>query len=706
MTILVIAEKPSVAKDIAKVLQCTKRSNGYFYNEKYIISWAIGHLVTLKEPDEYNKEFKKWKMEMLPIMPEVIKTKPIKNTLAQFEMLKYLMDLESVTELICATDSGREGELIFRYIYELTKCKKPFKRLWISSMTNEAIKKGFQNLKDGKEYDNLYLCAKCRSEADWLVGINATRVFSIKFNALLSVGRVQTPTLSIIVNRYLEVQNFICENYFEINVIFNTSNKEEYKGLYINEKGISKINEKDKQKADEIIKMIKGESGKITKIQNEEKKIPPPLLYDLTELQRECNRKYGYSAQKTLSLAQDLYEKRKLITYPRTDSRYLSTDMKNSLKFIMQKLECIEIYEPFIKEINGLKTTKRIIDDTKITDHHAIIPTNSKLNINGLSIDEKNVFDLIARRFIAVFYPPYITSTTKIITSIVNYDFITKGTTIIDKGFTVLNIVFEKSKKEEILPNVQKEEIVQNKLAKIINKKTSPPALYNEATLLSTMENAGRLVDNEEIKESLKESGLGTPATRASIIERLIEVSYITRQKKSLVPTQKGINLIEIVPEHLKSPETTGRWEKGLTSIAKGNMEYDKFMQSIKKYVDFIIEYAKKNKTNIVFENKNYDKFKKSSRYKAMAKFGKCTLCNGDILENSKSFYCSNWNNGCKFSIWKNALERYNIFLHGQYIEELLKTNKIDNIEYKDKDGNNKIGTITLSGFIVKFQNN
>lgn len=701
MKSLIIAEKPSVAKDIAKVLKCSKKGEGYFYNENYIVSWAVGHLVALCEPQDYNSNYKKWNMSTLPIIPDNIKLKPIKNTASQLKILSSLMKIETVKELICATDSGREGELIFRYIYTITKCKKPFKRLWISSMTDEAIKDGFKNLKDGAFYDNLYFSAKCRSEADWLVGINASRAFSIKFNSLLSIGRVQTPTLALIVERDKEIKEFEVKEYFEINVTLKTTdtNEQIFNSTFIDEKNNTKIFEK--QLAQNILDDIKNENGTIFSVENETKKQPPPLLYDLTELQRDCNNKFSYSAQKTLNIAQSLYETKKAITYPRTDSRYLSSDMKSKIKPTLDKLNEISKYEKFLEPIlnnDDLSITKRIVDDSKITDHHAIIPTISKINISSLTNDEKNVYDLIVRRFIAVFYPNYIYSITKITTKIKQYNFLSKGTAILQAGWTALNIADKKQKKdiEEILPNVLKGDLVINENAKILQKKTKPPAQYTEATLLSIMENAGRLVDDDDLKEQLKESGLGTPATRAAIIERLITVGYVKRIKKSIVPTEKAIKLINILPKELKSPETTGKWEKGLSSISKGNMKSDRFMNSINNYVNFLVNYAKNSNVDVIFEDTNYEKYKNSKKYKNLEKFGVCPKCKGDILENSKSFYCVNWKTGCKFNIWKNSIENYNIFLHKDLIKNLLENKKIENVKFMGQDKTEKFATLTL----------
>ncbi len=493
---LVIAEKPSVARDIARVLKCDKKGDGFLYNDKYVVSWAVGHLVTLCEPEEYDKKYKKWQMETLPIIPEHIKTKAIKNTVPQFNILKKLMLSPKIDSLVCATDSGREGELIFRYIYELAGCTKSFERLWISSMTNKAISDGFANLKNGSEYDNLYTSAKCRSEADWLVGINASRAFTIKYNALLSIGRVQTPTLALIVAKQKEIDSFVVTEYYEVEADFG-----EYKGVWFNkETNDSKI--KTKEDAYNIVKTVKGKQAVVESVTKEEKKMPPPLLYDLTELQRDCNKKFGFSAQKTLDIAQDLYEKRKMITYPRTDSRHLSDDMIPKLKVIISKLNNTQQYNAYASKImamDKLPISKRIIDNSKISDHHAIIPTEVNINVNALGDDEFKVYDLIARRFMQVFYPYYIYSTTKIITVSEGESFQSTGTTVIDKGWTELNVNAEKKKKKEeaVLPNVEKGSEFNVVNAKAAQKKTKPPLPYNEAGLLSAIENAGRFVEDE-----------------------------------------------------------------------------------------------------------------------------------------------------------------------------------------------------------------
>lgn len=672
--ILVIAEKPSVAKDIARVLGCKQKGEGFLAGERYIVSWAIGHLITLAEPENYDIKYKQWKRETLPILPEQMKLKVISKTRSQFKILKSLMNHKEVESLICATDSGREGELIFRYIYEMAKCKKKVQRLWISSMTDIAIQEGFSKLKDSKEYDNLYLSAKCRSEADWLVGMNATRAYTLQYNALLSIGRVQTPTLAIIVQRQKEINNFIPEDYYEVETNYGT-----FKSLWFDKKE-SETKIKKLEQAEAIVKKVNHKKGIVAEIIKEQKKMLPPLLYDLTELQRDCNKKFGFSAQKTLSIAQDLYEKRKMITYPRTDSRYLSDDMKQKVKKTLEKLETVPQYHRYVQQILSLEALpfgKRIMDNCKVTDHHAIIPTDGKIKDN-LTEDEKKVYHTIVLRFLAVFFPQYLYEVTKVITVVAQEHFIARGILVLQEGWTAiykdLDMRKKENKEEEKLPELKKGQEVTVIQALCYKKKTKPPALYTESSLLSAMENAGRFVEEEALKEQLKENGLGTPATRAAIIERLLTVGYLVRKGKTLIPTEKGMNLIEVVPEELKSPQTTGKWEKGLSSIAKGKMTDKKFMASIRRYVCFLVETSAQEKQEVVFEKET----KKGKRKKSVS-LGTCPLCQkGSILENTKAYYCSEWKNGCAFTIWKNSVESYGISLKSAMVKKLLLQRKIN----------------------------
>lgn len=678
--ILVIAEKPSVGRDIAKVLGATGRGNGYLSGEKYIVSWAVGHLITLCDPEDYDINLKKWRFNTLPIMPDNLKLKGIKQTNDQLKVLESLMNDDDTESIICATDSGREGELIFRYIYEYVQCKKPFQRLWISSMTDKAIKDGFAGLKPSEAYDNLFYSAKCRSEADWLVGINASRAYTLKYDALLSIGRVQTPTLAIIVARQKEIDAFDSKEYYEVNTDYGN-----FGGTwFLVDYGETKIHEKEK--AEEIANKVKGKNATVTKIENEEKRQPAPLLYDLTELQRDCNRKFGFSAQRTLSIAQSLYEKRKMITYPRTDSRYLSDDMIPKIKATLKKLSYVDNYKEYalhVLSLEKLPVSKRIIDNTKVSDHHAIIPTDGNININILTDEERKVYNLIALRFLSVFYTAYVYNTTRAVVLSEDETFISRGTTIIEDGWMALYKGIdeeEKKKKKEkteeaVLPPLTDGDCLTIADAKAVKKKTQPPKPYTEASLLSAMENAGRFIEDENLREQLKDSGLGTPATRAAIIERLITVGYIVRKGKALVPTTKGMNIIAIVPEELKSPQTTGKWEKGLSSIAKGTMQDERFMGSIKRFVYFLIDNAKKADNTIVFEEE------KKAKGKSKGSLGKCPLCNeGEIFENKKAFFCENWKKGCKFTIWKNCLDTYGNTVDVPKVKELLKNKKVEGI--------------------------
>ncbi|WP_105616009.1 DNA topoisomerase III [Vallitalea okinawensis] len=666
--VLVVAEKPSVARDYAKVLGCKTKKNGYIDGDEYMITWALGHLVTLAEPHHYDEKYKSWRTDDLPIKPAQVKLRVNRKTSSQFNIVKKLMNDKSVEYIICGTDSGREGELIFRYIYHHAKCKKPIKRLWISSMTDIAIKRGFDNIEDGQKYDTLYYSAKCRSEADWLVGMNASRAFTLKYNTLLSIGRVQTPTLAIIVERHHEIENFKPEDYFELDADFG-----EYKGTWIDKDNNKKI--KTQAEATRLMEKIHYGTGVVASVEKKNKKTPPPLLYDLTELQRDANKKYGYSAKKTLSIAQDLYEKRKLLTYPRTDSRYITDDMKDTVRETLYKLNR-QPFTPLLKQIKELKFTKRIVNNKKVTDHHAIIPTNVTPQLEGLNKDEFQIYMLVAARLIEAFYPHYQEEATEIITMVNDESFVTKGKHISDLGFKEVKKVLlnEVPKEADELPLIQVDETYEVKNAIINKKQTKPPKTYTEASLLSAMEHAGKFVEDEAIKEKLKEMGLGTPATRASIIERLIHVGYITRKGKTLIPTEKGIKLVSALPPQIKTPEMTGKWERGLKRIHDGTMAPDKFMDSINRYVDYLVGHAANEKTTIVFPMQPGKK-KRSTGKKT---FGKCPLCEyGSVYENTKAYYCDHWKQGCSLTIWKDVLEKYGVKLENELMRTLLSDKKI-----------------------------
>jgi len=651
---LIIAEKPSVAKDIAKVLNCKQKKDGYIEGDNYIVTWAIGHLVILCDPEEYDIKYKKWAFNNLPVIPQKIKLKPNTKTYKQYQIVKALLNNSNVNEIICATDAGREGELIFRYIYELAKCKKPFKRLWISSLTEEAIKEGFANLKDGKIYDPLYYSAKCRSESDWLVGINGSRAYSIKYNSLLPIGRVQTPTLKIIVDRDMDVDNFTPMDYWEVKASFN-----EYSGIWVDLKTKeSKID--NIEKAESIKNKVVGKEGKITDFQKKKVVKKPPLLYDLTELQRDANKRYGYTAQSTLDIAQGLYEKRKVITYPRTDSRYLSKDLVPKLKNLIKKvgLEGYKEYTDILEKLDKLPINSRIVNDSKVSDHHAIIPTEKKAALDKFSMEEKNIYDMIVRKFLAVFYGDYEYFSITIVTNVDEENFKSNEQQTINQGWRVLYNEKEKNTNANTLVNMKKGDTSLVKNADIEKKQTKPPDRYNEALLLSSMENAGKFIDDEELREQLKASGIGTPATRASIIERIIAVGYIQRQGKNLISTEKGRKLIKVASDELASPELTGKWEKALDKIAKNQLDPKKFMDGIVRFTTFIVEDVIKNTEQVVFETYNKGNNNKSSKSSSYSNpLGICPACKlGNVMEGPKNFYCSEYKQGCKFGLFKDDI--------------------------------------------------
>ncbi len=584
MKSLVIAEKPSVAREIARVLNCNNKNKGFIEGPHYVVTWALGHLVSLAEPEDYDQKLKLWRMEDLPMMPDKMKLKVIRQSSHQYQIVKKLLHRGDIKELVIATDAGREGELVARWIIAQAKCNKPFKRLWISSQTDTAIREGFKHLKPGKDYDNLYDAAVCRAEADWLVGLNVTRALSCKYNAQLNAGRVQTPTLAMVVQREKEIQEFKPQPYWTVRADFG-----DYYGDWRDAKGQSRIF--DQERAVLITARIDGHEAIIEEIRRERKSEAPPLLYDLTELQRDANRRLNFSAQKTLSVLQKLYEQHKIVTYPRTDSRHITTDIVPTLG---QRLRGISTgpYQAMVKSLvsQKLNPAKRFVDNSKVSDHHAIIPTGEAVDLSVLLNDEKRLFDLIARRFIAMFYPPYTYEKTTICTLINGERFYSRGKVVKQQGWRSVTSKFEEEdkKQSEALPeqtlNRQEEgSKKQLKNCKINRAMTTPPARYTEASLLTAMENPGKFIDDKKLRESLTGSGLGTPATRAEIIEKLISSFYVERNGKQLVPTSKARQLIELAPEELRSPVLTAQWEEELNHIARGKGSRKAFIESIRR---------------------------------------------------------------------------------------------------------------------------
>lgn len=595
MKSLVLAEKPSVAREIARVLKCSHKQKGFIEGQQYVVTWALGHLVTLAEPDDYDVKYKQWKMEDLPMLPDKMKLKVIKQTSHQYQVVKGLMNRGDIKDLIIATDAGREGELVARWIMEQAKWKKPFKRLWISSQTDAAIQEGFAHLKTGRDYDNLFAAAVCRAEADWIIGLNVTRALSCKYNAQLTAGRVQTPTLAMIVQREAEIKKFRPVDYWTIRADFG-----DYFGDWRDKNNQGRIFEQ--AQAVTIMEKVKGKTGIIQDVKKETKSEPPPLAYDLTELQRDCNRRMGWSAQETLSVLQNLYEKHKLVTYPRTDSRYITKDIVPTLPARLQAMQSAP-YTDFVRPLlsQKLQPGKRFVDDSKVTDHHAIIPTEQRFNPGALSVSEKKLFDLIARRFLAVLYPSFRFEQTTITTSVEGEAFISRGKVVLDMGWRAVNNLapekedtqgdtLDKNVPEQTLtdqkPGIQKK--VEN--CRLRQAKTRPPARYTEATLLTAMESPGKFIEDEELREAMKGSGLGTPATRADIIEKLFNTFYIERQNRELIPTAKGVQLIELAPPALRSPELTARWEQQLSDISRGQESKAKVIAGIREDAKMMVQ--------------------------------------------------------------------------------------------------------------------
>lgn len=560
---LVIAEKPSVGRDIAKVLKCNNNKGSYIEGNRYVITWALGHLVGLMDPEGYGEEYKTWSMETLPMLPKYMKLTVLKKTSKQYNEVKKQMLRKDINEIVIATDAGREGELVARWIIDKVGVKKPLKRLWISSQTNKAILDGFNHLKDAKEYDNLYKAAVARAEADWLVGLNVTRALTCKYNAQLNAGRVQSPTLAIIVNREEEIKNFKPVDYYNIHAKANG-----FTLSWVNDKNNGSIY--DEEFANKILAKVKGSEGEVIEINKSDKKIYSKALYDLTELQRDANKLWGYSAKQTLNIMQRLYENHKVLTYPRTDSRYITTDI---VATIPDRLKAVAFgeYRAFADMLlkSGVKGNKNYVDNTKVSDHHAIIPTEEKGNLANLSSEEKHIYDLVVKRFLSVMMPPYVYEQTTVKVKVNGEVFVAKGNITKDKGWKKLyeklaSIDEEESTQE--LPSLNKGDKIKIGSVGKINKQTTPPSRFNEATLLSAMENPHKYINvGKDAAKTLGETGgLGTVATRADIIEKLFNSFVIEKRGKEIVPTSKGIQLIELVPKDLKSPLLTAKWEKEL----------------------------------------------------------------------------------------------------------------------------------------------
>ena len=604
---VVIAEKPSVARDIAKVLKCTKKGNGFLEGDKYIVTWALGHLVTLADPETYDNKYKTWTLEDLPMLPERMKLVVIKQTGKQFNAVKHQLTRNDVNELIVATDAGREGELVARWIIEKAKVNKPIKRLWISSVTDKAIKDGFNNLKPGKAYDNLYASAVARSEADWYIGLNATRALTTKFNAQLNCGRVQTPTVAIIAGREDEIKNFKAQTYYGIEAQTNDRLKLTWQDANGNSRSFNK------EKIDDIVKNLDKQNATVVEIDKKQKKSFSPGLYDLTELQRDANKKFGYSAKETLNIMQKLYEQHKVLTYPRTDSRYISSDIVGTLP---ERLKACGVgeYRPLAHKVlqKPIKPNKSFVDDSKVSDHHAIIPTEGYVNFSAFTDKERKIYDLVVKRFLAVLFPAFEYEQLTLRTKVGNETFIARGKTILHAGWKeVYENRFEDDDvtddvKEQLLPRIEKGDTLTVKLIMQTSGQTKAPARFNEATLLSAMENPTKYMDtqNKQLADTLKSTGgLGTVATRADIIDKLFNSFLIEKRGKDIHITSKGRQLLDLVPEELKSPTLTGEWEQKLEAIAKGKLKKEVFISEMKNYTKEIVSEIKSSDKKYKHDN-------------------------------------------------------------------------------------------------------
>ncbi|MBK5503542.1 DNA topoisomerase III [Bacillus sp. TH12] len=604
---VVIAEKPSVARDIAKILKCTKKGNGFLEGDKYIVTWALGHLVTLADPEVYDNKYKTWNLEDLPMLPERMRLVVIKQTGKQFNAVKHQLSRNDVNEVIVATDAGREGELVARWIIEKAKINKPIKRLWISSVTDKAIKDGFANLKPGKAYDNLYASAVARSEADWYIGLNATRALTTRFNAQLNCGRVQTPTVAMIASREDEIKNFKAQTYYGIEAQTTDKLKLTWQDANGNSRSFNK------EKIDGIVKNLDKQNATVVEIDKKQKKSFSPGLYDLTELQRDANKKFGYSAKETLNIMQKLYEQHKVLTYPRTDSRYISSDIVGTLP---ERLKACGVgeYRPLANKVlqKPIKSNKSFVDDSKVSDHHAIIPTEGYVNFSAFTDKERKIYDLVVKRFLAVLFPAFEYEQLTLRTKVGNETFIARGKTILHAGWKeVYENRFEDDDvtddvKEQLLPHIEKGDTLTVKLIMQTSGQTKAPARFNEATLLSAMENPTKYMDtqNKQLADTLKSTGgLGTVATRADIIDKLFNSFLIEKRGKDIHITSKGRQLLDLVPEELKSPTLTGEWEQKLEAIAKGKLKKEVFISEMKNYTKEIVTEIKSSDKKYKHDN-------------------------------------------------------------------------------------------------------
>lgn len=642
---LIIAEKPSVAQSIAAAIGATQKQTGYIEGNGYLVSWCVGHLITSKMPEDYDPELKAWKLETLPLLPSPFEMKVSYQTRKQYLVLKELMQRSDVESLVCATDAGREGELIFRLVYNQAKCKRPFQRLWVSSMEESAILDALKCMKDGHEYDNLYQAARCRQMADWYVGINFSRLYSCLYSANISVGRVQTPTVNLIVQRQRDIDSFTPIPYYVLSADF---------GGFCGD-----LRFDDKLQAETAKNACTGKQGIVMDVVKTEKKDKPPELYDLTSLQRDANQILGYTAQQTLDYIQSLYDK-KLATYPRTDSRYLTEDMTTPTVTVISHLKNLNIAQGLTNYSMDHVQIGQVINNKKVSDHHAIIPTKqvTEENFAELPSGERNILLLLFYRLLAAVYPPHLYISTKTTVAVGDYVFSATAKEVLQDGWKAIERLRKnsmsssaendseqkESTKSITLPPLEKNMKLDVSSLEIEAKKTKPPAAYTDATLLSAMESVGKDIEDESLREAMKGGGLGTPATRAETIEKIIKTGYVERKGKKLLPTEKAYTFIDLVHEQVKSPEMTAQWEMKLSEIERGEASEDSFLRDIRA---FVTEFTQSQVSSAkVAENKHVFKTERAT-------IGKCPVCGMDVKEYSKTYSCSSGKEGCGFLIWK-----------------------------------------------------
>jgi DNA topoisomerase-3 len=658
---LVIAEKPSVGQDLTRALPgAFQKHEGYLESDSHVVTWAVGHLVQLAEPDEYDPKYKKWRMADLPIVPDRFKL-VVRDERSRKQMTVITKQLKrsDVDDVVNACDAGREGELIFAWTYEKANAKKPVQRLWLSSMTAQAIKSAFGSLRPREELALLEQAARSRSEADWIVGMNATRAATIRlrssFDGAVSLGRVQTPTLAIIARREEEIRAFVPEPYWLVDATFEPVGGEPGRGYAGRYHAGANPRLASAADADAIVAAVRDQPGEITKLEKTRKTERAPLLYDLTSLQRDANTRFGFSARRTLAAAQRLYEEHKALTYPRTNSRFLPSDMAGEVKPIAELVGRQGDYARAAAYVTGLDVLPlgRVVNDAKVTDHHAIIPTKSEHRVAKMSDDDRRIYDMVVRRFLAAFHPEAVFENTRLETTVAEHVFRTRGRVLVVPGWR--GVYGETTAQEraeadrdaddegtdQTLPKLERGEDVATREVAAAEKETKPPRRYSDASLLAAMETAGRLVDDEELREAMKDSGIGTPATRAAIIERLIDVAYVEREGRALVATEKGLGVIRLLGEHpLTSPDLTGDWEHRLGRIEHGEESRERFMEDIAAFAGKTVS--------------ELDVKLKEVRI-PRANLGPCPVCGHDIVENRKGFSCwSREDPGCGFVIWKS----------------------------------------------------